>query len=191
VQTSEQKTGVAVAHVELAPRSFGQIGERRFRDPVGAIAAAGKPHGIHIIARHDLPQRREPRLVRPREMAVRKEALRMDDQLAIAPLVDNRLDCLGGFALQRAAWGDHGNAHRQPLCVGERHLRNRREAAGPSSSASGDDARSDGDKTAAVPVTAPGIILPDDEHVLASIGPAMPIRAAVESTATAVAGLGR
>src|SRR2546423_632609 len=46
-------------------------------------------------------------------------------------------------------------------------------------------------KAPAVPVAASWIELTDNIDLLASIGPAMPIRAAVESTATAVAGLSR
>jgi hypothetical protein len=46
-------------------------------------------------------------------------------------------------------------------------------------------------ETAAVPIAASWVELSDDVHLVASIGPAMPVRSAVESTATAVAGLGR
>jgi hypothetical protein len=44
-------------------------------------------------------------------MAVAEEALRVDEELAVAPFVDDRLDVPGGFALQRAAWGNDRDPH--------------------------------------------------------------------------------
>ena len=91
VQAGEQEAGVAVAHVELAARGIGQVGQRRLGDPVGAIAAAREPHRVDRRVGHDLAQRGEPRLVRPGEMAVGQKALRVNDELAVAALGDDRL----------------------------------------------------------------------------------------------------
>ena len=60
-------------------------------------------------------ERGEPRLVRSREMAIRQETLPVDRKFAIAALVDDRLDYVGGFALEGVAWGDDGDAHSARL----------------------------------------------------------------------------
>jgi hypothetical protein len=48
-------------------------------------------------------------------MTVRKEALRVDDQLAIAARSDDRPDSRRRFFRQPAAGGNHRDAHRRSL----------------------------------------------------------------------------
>ena len=84
MQPGEQEAGVAVAHVVLPRAAVGQIGQRVFGDAVGPITATREPDGVDRRVGHHLAQGREPRRVRPREMAVGEETLRMDDQFAIA-----------------------------------------------------------------------------------------------------------
>jgi hypothetical protein len=48
-------------------------------------------------------------------MAVAEEALRVDEELALAAFRGDRGHAFGRFGLQRTARGDDGNAHRGSL----------------------------------------------------------------------------
>ena len=92
-------------------RNVGQIDQRGFGNAVGPVSAAREPHGIDRRIGHHLAQGRQPSLVRPGEMALGEEALRMDDELAVAAALGNRRHRFRGLPLQRATGGDHRDAH--------------------------------------------------------------------------------
>src|SRR6185369_6816500 len=114
VETGHEEARIAVPHVELAARGVRQAGDSGFGDPVGSVAAAREPYRVDRRVGHHLAQCRETRLVRPREMAVAEEALRMDHKLAVAACRDDGLNGLRGLALQWAARCDHRDLHTSP-----------------------------------------------------------------------------
>src|SRR4029079_473552 len=100
-----------LAELQLPARGGRQARHRRRGDAVGAIAAARKPDCIEAWVGHHLAKGGETGFVRAGEMAVRQEALRMDNELAIAAASNDRLDGFGGFFGQPATRSDHGDAH--------------------------------------------------------------------------------
>jgi hypothetical protein len=57
-------------------------------------------------------------------MSVGEEALRVNDQLAIAAPGHDRLNGVRRLALQGTAWGNDGNAHGACLWLQTRSIRN-------------------------------------------------------------------
>jgi hypothetical protein len=48
-------------------------------------------------------------------MAMLEKALRVNDELAIAPRRGDLLDRFGNLGIERATWGDDGDAHQRSL----------------------------------------------------------------------------
>ena len=84
MQTRMEKPGVAIAEIHFRPRRLRQARDDGLRDPVRAVTPASEPDGVDRWISHHLAKRRQPRLVRPGEMTVIQEALRMDGDLAVA-----------------------------------------------------------------------------------------------------------
>ncbi len=106
-----QESGIAVAEIDLARGRGRQVDERCFGNAIGAVAATGEPHRVDGRIGHDLSQRRKPRLVGAGEVPLRQEALRMNDQLALAAPRDDGLHGVGSFPLQCATGGHDRDAH--------------------------------------------------------------------------------
>ena len=111
VQSSQQEATVAVAHDKLVPRRRRQSRDGGLGNAVRPIAATRQPDGVDAGIGRDFAEGREPVLVGAGEMAVAEEALRVDDQLAIAAARNHRLHPLGGGGVQPAARRDN----RDPL----------------------------------------------------------------------------
>ena len=88
VETAKQRTHVAIAEIGLVAGGGPQARKRQRQDPAGAIAAAREPDGVDGGIVGDLHECIGARLVVAREMAVREEALRMEDEFGTrAPFV--------------------------------------------------------------------------------------------------------
>ena len=81
IQTGEQRPGIAVAQIGLAPGGLGQSAQDRFRHPTGAVAPARAPDRVIALVIGDLEESPGPRCVVAGEMPVRGEALRTEMNL--------------------------------------------------------------------------------------------------------------
>jgi hypothetical protein len=87
VEAGEQEAGVAVAEPGLAARERAEPLDRGLGDPARAVAAAREPDRVEGRIVRGLHQRLEPGPVLAGEMAVAKEALRVEMELGAGRLL--------------------------------------------------------------------------------------------------------
>ena len=122
VEPREQRTGIAVAEIGLAPCGFAEARQDVLQQPARTIAAAREPHRIHARIVGDSDQRFASRAVIAGEMAIGEETLRMEEKLGCAVAVKRarqRRDAFGHPDFQPGGGRDDADLHAQapPLLV--------------------------------------------------------------------------
>ena len=111
IQSGQQRAGIAVAEVGFASGCLRQPADDRLDHAAGAVTAARKPHRVEAVVVGDIEKRLRARLVVAREMSVRSEALRMEDDFGRPVGVEPRGDRRHLFGnLRRHARGRRDDA---------------------------------------------------------------------------------
>ena len=110
IERGEQIAAVGIAHEQLVLRGAAHLVDSLLGNPVRAIATAGEPDAVDPGIVCAFEQRGEAQLVRPGEMAVALEALRMDVERNIGKFrLSQGHDARGVFVGEGCGGGANGD----------------------------------------------------------------------------------
>src|SRR5262245_870181 len=116
VQGGEQHTGITVAHIGFPSGRLLQPIHGRFNHAAGTVTSTREPHRVVALVVSDIEESLRACFVVAGEMALRSEALRVENDL------------------RRSVGVQRPGQHRYPLSNFGRHARSRRDHADPTPS---------------------------------------------------------